>query len=84
MNEEDFYHPDDRTDAYTVIEINFMQSREKETLKKLIKSLFSEIEIQLGISPADIEITIKEQPPYCLGFRGITGNEAKLNYNINV
>ncbi len=61
-----------------------MQGREKETQKALIKSLFFEIESQLAISPTDIEITIKEQPAHCWGFRGITGDEAKLNYRVNV
>lgn len=51
---------------------------------QLIKTLFEQIEKQLGISPVDIEITIKEQPAHCWGFRGITGDEAKLNYKINV
>jgi phenylpyruvate tautomerase PptA (4-oxalocrotonate tautomerase family) len=84
MDKEDFYFPGGRTEAYTVIEINMMQGREPETQKALIKSLFSEITDQLGIKPVDVEITIKEQPPHCWGFRGMTGDEAKLNYKINV
>lgn len=84
MSKEDFYYPGGRSDAYTVIEINMMQGREKETHKGLIKLLFENIEKEIGISPVDIEITIKEQPPHCWGFRGITGDEAKLNYKINV
>lgn len=84
MDKENFYYPGGRSDAYTVIEINMMQGREKETQKALIKSLFDRIEKEVGISPADIEITIKEQPPHCWGFRGITGDEAKLNYKVNV
>jgi len=84
MDKEDFYYPGGRSDSYTVIEINMMQGREKETKKALIKSLFERIEKELGISPIDIEITIQEQPPHCWGFRGITGDEANLNYNVNV
>ena len=84
MNKEDFYYPGGRSDAYTVIEINIMQGRENETQKALIKSLFEHIEKEIGISPVDIEITIKEQPPHCWGFGGITGDEAKLNYKVNV
>ncbi len=84
MDKEDFYYPGGRSDAYTVIEINMMQGRESDTLKDLIKSLFREIEKQLSIEPVDIEITIKEQPAHCWGFRGITGDEAKLNYKIKV
>jgi phenylpyruvate tautomerase PptA (4-oxalocrotonate tautomerase family) len=84
MDKEDYYYPGGRSDAYTVIEINMMQGREKETQKALIKKLFEKIEKELGISSVDVEITIKEQPPHCWGFRGITGDEAKLNYKVNV
>ncbi|MDE0636387.1 MAG: tautomerase family protein [Candidatus Poribacteria bacterium] len=85
MKKEDFYFPGGRTDAYTVIEINMMVGRKAETQKSLIKTLFKEIESQLSISPIDIEITIKEQPPHCWGFRGITGDEVNdLKYKVNV
>lgn len=84
MDKDDFYYPGGRSDAYTVIEINMMEGREEKTKKKLIKTLFSQMEEQLGIMPVDIEITIKEQPPHCWGFRGMTGDEAKLGYKVNV
>ena len=85
MKKEDFYYPDGRSDAYTVIEINMMAGRKAETQKNLIKALFKKIESQLSISPIDIEITIKEQPQHCWGFRGITGNEVNdLKYKVNV
>ena len=45
--------------------------------------LFCELEQRIGISPIDIEITIKEQPAHCWGFRGMTGDEAQdLTYDI--
>jgi len=84
MDHEDFYYPSGRSDAYTVIEINMIAGREQDTLKLLIKSLFKEIEEQVGIDPVDVEITIKEQAAHCWGFRGMTGDEAKLNYKVNV
>ena len=85
MPKEDFYYPGGRTDAYTVIEINMMAGRQPETQKKLIKTLFREIESNLSISPVDVEIVIKEQPPHCWGFRGMTGDEANdLTYKIKV
>lgn len=84
LNKDDYYYPEDRTDKYTVLEINMMEGREVETKKALIKALFQQFEEQLNISPVDLEITIKEQPPHCWGFRGITGDEAKLNYKVNV
>ncbi|RZA03594.1 MAG: tautomerase family protein [Moraxellaceae bacterium] len=83
MEKEDFYYPGGRSDAYTVIEINMMQGRTEETKKALIKAIFNKIELDIGIKPVDIEITIQEQPPHCWGFRGMTGDEAKLNYSIN-
>ena len=85
LTAEDFYYPDGRSAAYTVIEINMMEGRTVHTKKALIKMLFSHIETQLGIKPIDIEITIKEQPAHCWGFRGITGDEAQdLKYKVNV
>ena len=85
MDKEDFYYPSGRSDAYTVIEINMMEGRTVPTKKALIKMLFSQIETQLGIKPIDIEITIKEQPAHCWGFRGMTGDEAQdLKYKVNV
>lgn len=71
--------------SYTVIEINMMEGRKEETNKALIKSLFAEITKKLSISPVDIEITIKEQPAHCWGFRGFTGDEVQdLKYSVNV
>jgi len=85
MDREDFYYPGGRTDAYTVIEINMMSGRKIETQKNLIKSLFQEIERQLLILPADIEVIIKEQAPHQWGFRGMTGDEVNdLKYKVNV
>lgn len=84
LNKDDYYYPEDRTDQYTVLEINMMEGREVETKKALINALFKQFEVQLSISPIDLEITIKEQPAHCWGFRGITGDEAKLNYKVDV
>jgi phenylpyruvate tautomerase PptA (4-oxalocrotonate tautomerase family) len=84
MADEDFYSPGGRSRAYTIIEIKMMQGRKPETIKSLIKRLFNDLEIHLGISPVDIEIVVLEQPAHCWGFRGITGDEAKLDYKVNV
>lgn len=85
LEREDFYYPGGRSDAYTVIEINMMTGRKPETQKDLIKAIFSEVESKIGLSPVDVEITIKEQQPYQWGFRGMTGDEANdLKYRVNV
>ena len=55
------------------------------TQKALIKALFKQIESQLGIKPIDVEITIKEQPAHCWGFRKMTGDEAgDMSYRVSV
>lgn len=85
LDAEDFYYPGGRSPAYTVIEINMMQGRTVETQKALIKELFRRIEADVGIAPVDVEITLKEQPPHCWGFRGMTGDEARdLAYSVKV
>lgn len=84
MEASDFYYPEGRTDAYTVIEISMMEGRSVEAKKKLIHLLFERIDSTLGISPVDVEITISESPACNWGFRGLTGDEAKLNYKVDV
>jgi hypothetical protein len=62
-----------------------MAGRQIETQKKLIKSLFYEIECKLLIPPVDVEVIIKEQAPHQWGFRGMTGDEVNdLKYKVNV
>ena len=85
LNAEDFFYPGGRSPAYTVIEINMMQGRTPDTQKALIKELFGRLESEIGISPVDVEVTIKEQPAHCWGFRGMTGDEARdLKYLVHV
>lgn len=85
LDKEDFYYPGGRSDAYTVIEINMMAGRKVKTQKALIKTLFQQLESQLGLAAVDVEITIKEQAPHQCGFRGMTGDEARdLNYQVKV
>jgi phenylpyruvate tautomerase PptA (4-oxalocrotonate tautomerase family) len=84
MEDEDYYYPEGRTNSYTVIEISLMEGRSAEAKKNLIHLLFERIESEVGIEPIDIEITIVESPASNWGFRGITGDEAKLNYKVNV
>ena len=85
MDKADFYYPDGRSDNYTVIEINMMAGRKVATKKALIQCIFKELETSVNLLPIDVEITIKEQPAHCWGFRGMTGDEvADLKYKVNV
>ena len=84
MKEEDFFAPEGRSPAYTVIEINMIAGRSSLARKKLIHLIFEKLAHDPGLEPVDVEITITEQPAENWGFRGITGDEAKLNYKIEV
>jgi phenylpyruvate tautomerase PptA (4-oxalocrotonate tautomerase family) len=84
LSREDFFYPGGRSDAYTVIEVNLMQGRTEQTKKALIHSLFRALSSEVGLAVVDVEITIHEQPPHCWGFRGVTGDEARLDYAIKV
>jgi len=84
MAAEDYFFPEGRSTTYTVIEISMMEGRSVEAKKKLIHLLFERIESEIGIAPIDVEITIFESPACNWGFRGVTGDEAKLNYKVNV
>jgi len=84
MDAADFVYPTGRTDAYTVIEISMMEGRSASARKRLIHLLFERIESELGIDPVDVEVVILESPRENFGFRGMTGDEAKLDYDLNV
>lgn len=84
LRREDYYYPGGRSDAYTVLEIHLMSGRTEQTKKALIMRLFAVLEAEVGLAPADVEITILEQPPHCWGFRGTTGDEARLGYEVKI
>jgi len=84
MAKEDFYFPDDRTEAYTIIEISIFQGRTVEAKKHLIQLLFQKIHQELGISPQDLEITMFETPKGNWGIRGLPGDKLHLNYKLEI
>ena len=84
LEQDDMFMPSGRTDAYTIIEITMIEGRSVDAKKKLIRLLFERIKNQLNIGTMDVEICIYESPACNWGFRGMHGDEIKLNYNINV
>lgn len=84
LDKSEFYYPEGRSDSYTLLEISMMQGRSKNSKKELIKLLFQWFKEFLHIDPIDLEIIITEQPVENWGFRGMSGDEAQLNYKINV
>jgi 4-oxalocrotonate tautomerase family enzyme len=84
LERDNFYMPEGRTDQYIIIEFMMIEGRTKETKKHLIRLLFERIHAALGIPLQDIEISIVESAKANWGFRGKTGDEAELNYKIEV
>lgn len=84
LEKEDMFYPVGRTDAYTIIEFHMIAGRTIETKKQLIRLLFDRIQAELGITHQDIEVSITESPAHNWGFRGMHGDEAALNYKIEV
>lgn len=84
LEPDDFFMPSGRTHAYIIIEIMMIEGRSVDARKKLIRLLFDRITEEHQIAAMDIEIVIQESPACNWGFRGMHGDEIKLNYNINV
>ena len=84
FDKDEMIFPNDKSEQYTIIEIMMMEGREIETKKDLIKSLFENIYQELNIENNDLEICIIESPTSNWGFRGMTGDEIKLNYKVKV
>ena len=84
LAKEDMLYPAGRTDAYKIIEITMIEGRTIESRKTLIRLLFDKIRDEVGIGHQDIEICITESPACNWGFRGMHGDEVKLNYKIEV
>jgi phenylpyruvate tautomerase PptA (4-oxalocrotonate tautomerase family) len=84
LDKSDFYYPPDRSERYTILEISMFEGRSVETKKNLIRLLFQRVEQTLGITAKDLEITIFETPKHNWGFRGLPGDEIRLNYIVEV
>jgi len=84
MDRADFFCPAGRTERYTIIEFSMFEGRSVEAKKCLIRLLFERVERECGIAPQDLEMTIFETPKHNWGFRGLPGDEHKLNYKVDV
>ncbi|GAB3548207.1 tautomerase family protein [Spirosoma fluminis] len=84
LDRDDFLMPATASERYVILEFMMMSGRTVETKKHLIHLLYERIGEQVGLAVTDLEICILESPPPNWGFRGMTGDEIKLNYNINI
>jgi phenylpyruvate tautomerase PptA (4-oxalocrotonate tautomerase family) len=84
LEREDFVHPADRGDGYTIVEISMFEGRSVEARTRLVRLLFERLERECGIRPVDLEITITETPQHNWGIRGRPGDELALGYRVDV
>ncbi|EIJ41558.1 Tautomerase enzyme [Beggiatoa alba B18LD] len=75
LTAENFLYPEDKSERYTVIEIQFFTGRTAETKKRLLYQLMERIATDVGISQQDLEIILIEIPPAHWAVRGKTGDE---------
>ena len=84
LADEDFVFPADRTDKYTIVEIDMFEGRSTETKKELIRLLFERVCRQCHIAPNDLEIHMTETPRSHWGIRGLPADELPLSYKVRV
>jgi hypothetical protein len=84
LEQDDFFMPAGRSEAYIIIEITMIEGRSVDARKKLVRLLFDRIKLEIGIDNTDVEICIYESSACNWGFRGMHGDEIKLNYTVNV
>lgn len=84
LDAEDFIYPGDRSERYTIIEVSMFEGRSVDAKKQLIRLLYERLGRELGIAPADLEVTITETPRHNWGIRGVPGDELALTYQVRV
>lgn len=81
---EDFIHPSDRSDRYTIIEILLFEGRSIEAKKTFTRLLYDRTNDRLQLAAIDLELTLIETPRHDWGIRGVPGDELALSYKVNV
>jgi phenylpyruvate tautomerase PptA (4-oxalocrotonate tautomerase family) len=85
MDRADFIYPaHERSERYTIIEIETFEGRTPETLKELVRQIYRRVPEATGIEPRDIDVIVSEQPRHAWGLMGTNGDETPLTYKVNV
>ena len=85
MDRADFIYPShERSERYTIIEIETFQGRSKEVLKRLVRELYARVPAATGIDPRDLDVIISEQPRHAWGLMGENGDEIELTYKVAI
>lgn len=85
MDRGDFVFPaHERSDRYTIIEIETFAGRSPEVLKDLVRQITRRVSAAADIAPRDIDVIISEQPRHAWGLMGEPGDEIKLAYKVDI
>ena len=85
MDRADFIFPaHERSERYTIIEIETFQGRSKDVLKRLVRELYARVPAATGIEPRDLDVIISEQPRHAWGLMGENGDEIELTYKVAI
>jgi phenylpyruvate tautomerase PptA (4-oxalocrotonate tautomerase family) len=84
LDADDFVHPADRGQDYTIIEISMFEGRSESAKRALIRELFERVDREAGITPHSLEITISETPKADWGIRGRNAADLVLDYRVDV
>jgi phenylpyruvate tautomerase PptA (4-oxalocrotonate tautomerase family) len=84
LEPEDFIFPAERSEKYTILEIQMFAGRSEAAKKGLIRLLFERFTQRLGYDVNDLEINIVETPRANWGIRGQPGDELALPYKVEV
>lgn len=85
MDRADFIYPaHERSERYTIIEIETFEGRSKDILKKLVREIYERVPAATGIEPRDLDVIISEQPKHAWGLMGEPGDEIKLTYKVEI
>ena len=85
MDRADFIYPaHERSERYTIVEIETFEGRSKEVLKRLVREMYARVPAATGIEPRDLDVIISEQPQHAWGLMGEHGDEIKLTYKVAI
>lgn len=84
LEADDFIHPPDRGDDYTIVEVSMFEGRSVEAKRTLIRELFARLEAEAAIPPHSVEVTIAETPRVNWGIRGQNAEDLALTYRVDV
>ncbi|WP_027483652.1 tautomerase family protein [Deinococcus pimensis] len=84
LDRDDFITPADRDGTYTIVEVLLFTGRSANAKRHFLEVVFDLFERELGIAPRNVEVVLIEAPREHWGIRGVTGDQLRLPYDVDV